>query len=83
MNELNKILEMYPDEGYEKVNGFDYAIIGVSSCGRLVYSIQKIIEVLMGRNNWSEKDANDYFYYNIECSYNGDKARIFINLIND
>ncbi len=82
MSTLSKILEQYPEEGYIKVDGFDYAVLGVSSSGRLVYSISKIIEVLVSRNKWSAKDASDYFFYSIEASYHGDKAPIFINLIN-
>ena len=83
MDILTKILDSYPDDGYEKVYGFDAAIIGVSSKGQLVYSIDKIVEVLVSRNNWTNRDAADYFFYNIECSYSGDKAPIFIDLIND
>lgn len=79
MDILTKILDSYPDDGYEKVDGFDAAIIGVTSKGQLVYSIDKILEVLVSRNNWT----NNYFFYNIEFSYSGDKAPIFIDLIND
>jgi hypothetical protein len=83
MDILTKILEHYPEDGYVKVDGFDAAIVGVSSTGRLVYSINKIIEILVSRNNWKHKDAADYFFYSIEDTYQGDKAPIFINLIND
>jgi hypothetical protein len=82
MDILNKILEHYPEEGYVKADGFDAAIIGLASKGCLVYSINGIIEILMSRNNWKYADAFDYFYYSIEASYHGDKAPIFINLIN-
>ena len=47
------------------------------------YSIPKIIEILVSRNNWSYKDAADYFFYSIDDVYHGDKAPLFINLIND
>jgi hypothetical protein len=83
MDLLNNIFEHYPDEGYVSVDGFNDAIIGVSSTGRLVYSIGKIIEILVSRNNWTHKDATDYFFYSIEDTYRGDKAPVFINLIND
>ena len=81
MDLLSKILEHYPEEGYVKVDGFDAAIVGVSSTGCLVYSIDKMIEILVSRNNWTHKDAADYFFYSIEDVYHGDKAPIFINLI--
>jgi hypothetical protein len=84
MDILSKILEHYPDEGLLKADGFDDAIIGVSTSGRLVYSISKIIDILTSRNdNWSGKDAADYFFNNINASYRGDKSPIFINLISD
>ena len=83
MDILSKILENYPDEGFLKADGFDAAIIGVSSDYRLVYSIEKIIEILVSRNNWTHEDAAEYFFFNIECSYLGEKTPIFINLVND
>lgn len=80
MDSLTKILDQFPEEGYEKVVGFDAAIIGVSSRGNLVYSIDKMVEILISRNNWSEKDAIDYLYYTILEEYY-EKTPIFINLI--
>jgi hypothetical protein len=82
MDLLSKILEHYPEDGYVKVDGFDAAIVGVSGTGRLVYSIVKIIDILISRNNWTYEDAANYFFHSIETSYNGDKSPIFINLIN-
>jgi hypothetical protein len=82
MDILNKILKDFPDDGYLKVDGFAKALIGISSNGALVYSIDKIIEILMVRNNWSNDDAYSYFYYSIQATYVGDKKPIFINLIN-
>ena len=83
MDILTKILNQYPDEGYVKVDGFDAAIIGISTNGCLAYSINKIVEILISRNNWKYSDAVNYFYYNIEDTYHGEKAPIFINLIKD
>lgn len=77
---IKKILEMYPEEGFIKADGFDEAIIGVSTDIRLVYSIDKIIESLM--KDMTEDDALDYFYFNIDGAYLGDKTPIYIHLIN-
>ena len=82
MDILSKILKEVPDDGYLKVDGFDNALIGISSNGALVYSIDKIVEILMKRNNWSSNDAYSYFLYSISATYVGDKKPIFINLIN-
>lgn len=81
MDILSKILNEFPDEGYLKVDGFDKALIGISSDGALVYSIDKIVEILVKRNNWSSNDAYSYFLYSISATYVGEKKPIFINLI--
>lgn len=83
MDILNKILEIYPDEQFLKADGFDAAIVGVSSYYNLVYSIEKIIQILVSRNDWTYEEASEYFFYNIEGSYVGEQTPIFINLIND
>ena len=80
MSILNSILDKYPEEGFIKADGFDEAIIGVSTDIRLVYSIEKIIELLM--KDMSEDDAIDYFYFNIDGAYLGEKTPIYIHLIN-
>ena len=80
MDSLTKILENFPEDGFVKVDGFDAAIVGISNKGCLVYSISKIIEILMSRNNWTYKEAVDYFFYNIEDTHS-DKKIIFVNLI--
>ena len=80
MDILSKMLEQYPDEGYVKVDGFDSAIIGVSTTNLFVYSIDIIIEILMKRNGWSYDDSIFYFFNILKDSYN--EKVIFINLIN-
>lgn len=80
MSILDSILDKYPEEGFIKADGFDEAIIGVSTDIRLVYSVDKIIESLM--KYMSEDDAIDYFYFNIDGAYLGDKTPIYIHLIN-
>ena len=80
MSILNKILDSYPDEGFVKVDGFDDALIGLSTDCRLVYSVDKIINTL--KKEMSEDDAVEYFYFTIECAYIGEQMPIFINLIN-
>ena len=77
---LDKILEMFPDEEFLKADGFDDAVIGVeTSSGRLVYSIQKCIDILMIKHSMSYDDAIDYFYYNVEGSYIGEKTPVWTN----
>jgi hypothetical protein len=79
MSILHKILNSYPDEGLLKVDGFDDAIIGVSSDIRIVYSLDKIIDILM--EHMSEDDAIEYFYFNIEAAYLGEKMPIYVKIV--
>jgi hypothetical protein len=79
-NNIDKIIEMYPDETFLIVSDMDEAIIGVDiNTFRLVYSVEKIYEVLM--KSMSREDAIDYFDYNIVGAYMGDMTPIFVNLI--
>ena len=63
-----------------KVEGFDKALIGVWSEGRLVYSIDKIVEIL--QETMSNEEAFNFYEDNIECAYVGERTPIFIKLIN-
>lgn len=80
MSILNRILDEYPEEGLIKADGFDDAIIGVSSDIRIVYSLEKIIEIL--QKDMTEDEAVEFFYFNIESAYVGDKTPIYVKLIN-
>ena len=80
MSILRKILDEYPEEGFLKADGLDDAIIGVWSEGRLVYSVDKVIEILM--EDMTEQEAIEFYEFNIECAYVGERTPIFIKLIN-
>ena len=80
MTLLEKILDEYPEEGFLKADGLDDALIGVWSEGRLVYSVDKVIEILM--KDMTEQEAIEFYEFNIECAYVGERTPIFIKLIN-
>ncbi len=66
-----------PDEEVLLADGLDEAFIGLTSNNiRAVYSIDKIIEILS--KDMTEEDAWEYFHYNIECAYVGEKTPIYI-----
>jgi hypothetical protein len=81
MSILSKILDEYPDEGLVTVEGFDDALIGIWPEGRLVYSIDKIIEIIMS-DGVTEEEAVAFYEFNIEGKYSGDHAPIYIKQIN-
>ncbi len=82
MNTLERILLEYDEEvDFLKIDGFDDAIIGVEENEfKLVYSIKHCLEILM-KEGMSEIDAIEYFEYNIQNSYVGERTPIFVNLI--
>lgn len=74
MRIIDRILEGFKheiNEGYLKlvrVEEFDDAVIGIDvRRERLVYSIEKIVTMLVKEKGMNRDDAMDYFYYNVEC----------------
>ena len=78
MNNLEITMEQYPDEEFLSGDGFEAAIIGVSD-GRLVYSVQRCIEILMIRDEMSYEDAIEYFDFNVRGAYMGEKTPIWVD----
>lgn len=80
MSTLSRILSDYPEQGYKKAKGFDDALIGVSSRGNLVYSIDKCVKILM-TDKLCYEDAVEFFYELVESTYVGHDAPLFIKTI--
>lgn len=71
-----QILERFPEEDFLFVDGFDDAIIGVDEVAmRIIYSSKKIIEIL--QKQMERCDAVEYFYFNINGAYMGEKTPIY------
>ena len=68
------------DEECLIADGFDEAVIGISfgACPVAVYSVQKIIDILIEDDEMDVSDAIEYFEYNIAGSYLGEKTPIFV-----
>ena len=76
---LEIIIENYQDEEILKADGFDNAVIGIDTNSmRLIYSVQKCIEVLK-EEGMDEIDAVEYFEYNVLGAYVGKKTPIWCN----
>ena len=64
-------------------DGFDEAIIGsISSFGRkeiVLYSTQKILDIMVERDDMTQEEALEFFDFNIIGSYNGEGMPAFLN----
>ena len=68
MNEEAKIAE-----------GFDDAVIGSDyNKGRAVYSIERIIQILIERDNMDMEEAIEFFDFNIGNAYVGEMTPLFV-----
>tara|TARA_R110000822_G_scaffold47155_4_gene125272 strand:+ start:5678 stop:5917 length:240 start_codon:yes stop_codon:yes gene_type:complete len=73
---IDKILDWFPEDDLLIIDGFDEAIIGIeTNSARVIYSVTKCIEIL--KQEMSLEDALDYFHFNIEGAYLGDKTPIY------
>ena len=78
MNKKEVIIETFPDETFMFVDGFDDAIIGL--CERtncIIYSVQKIVQILMAKEGMEYIDAVEHFDFNIAGGYVGELTPIF------
>ncbi|HRZ18451.1 MAG TPA: hypothetical protein P5136_00100 [Methanofastidiosum sp.] len=72
-----RIIQSYPDEEFLFADGFDKAILGVDIREhKIVYSKSKCIDILL--RDMNSEDAIEYFEYNVEGAYVGEKTPIFI-----
>ena len=78
---LNKIIHAYPDEEFLKADGLDEAVIGVEEDEmRLVYSVDKCIEIFMTQG-MEYDEALEFFDYNVRGAWMGDKTPIWVKLL--
>ena len=47
------------------LEGLDDAIAGVSDCGRLIYSYEKVLKIFKNRDGMSTEDAEEWVDYNV------------------
>jgi chorismate mutase len=75
---LNNIMETLPDEDFLVATGFDNAVIGIDiQTMRVIYSVQKCIDILMNDHGMNDEDALEYFEYNVSGAYVGEKTPIW------
>ena len=67
---LRKILELYPVNEFTTAVGFNDAVIGVDlDSGRLIYSVNKCVDILVYADGMEMDEAIDHFEYNIRGAY--------------
>ena len=73
---LESITEFNPEE--KLADGFDHSILGYDTKGRVIYSVNSILDTLVNRDGMDYDEAQEYFGFNIECAYVGDYTPIYM-----
>lgn len=60
-------------------DGHDHAIMGYSTDGRVIYSINMVIEGLIEDSEMTHEDAIEFFNFNIAGAYVGEYTPIFMH----
>jgi hypothetical protein len=82
MSKLERLLEVYPDGEFLIADGFDEAIVGLDTdLQRVVYSIDKCVDIIIQDMEITWEDAIEHFYYNVAGSYVGEQTPIFIHAL--
>jgi hypothetical protein len=75
---LERVLEAYPEDTFLVADGFNDAIIGIDeSSMRLIYSVEKCIDILVENDEMLLEQAIEYFEFNVRGSYVGEQTPIF------
>ena len=59
-------------------DGHDHAIMGYSSDGRVIYSVDQIVGGLVEKDGMTPDEAIEVFNFNIECAYVGEYTPIYM-----
>jgi hypothetical protein len=59
-------------------DGHDDAIMGYSSDGRVIYSVNQVVGGLVERDGMTPDEAIEFFNFNIECAYVGEYTPIYM-----
>tara|TARA_B100000579_G_scaffold437980_1_gene470494 strand:- start:9199 stop:9456 length:258 start_codon:yes stop_codon:yes gene_type:complete len=78
-NILIEIQEINPEAVL--LDGLEKAIIGITRNGVVVYSIDRIVDILMTRDGMDADGAIEFFDYNIGCLGLGEFTPIFVEEI--
>jgi hypothetical protein len=84
-NKLKAIFELAKDsEALKPIgingnsDGYDEAVMGISTDGKLVYSVEKMIEILIRDSDMNKVDAIEWLEYNTFNAYVGEMTPIWV-----
>jgi hypothetical protein len=84
-NKLKAIFELAKDcESLKPIgidgssDGYDAAVMGISTDGRLVYSVEKMIGILIRNGDMNEEEATEWLEYNTFNAYVGEMTPIWV-----
>lgn len=63
-------------------DGFDEAIVGIDSSGdvpRIVYSIERMIEILCEKYGWDEEESSEFVSFNVMGAHLGEGTPLYIH----
>jgi len=77
---LSRLKETIAEHNPEAMfaDGHDHAIMGYSSDGRVIYSVDMIVDTLIERDDMTPDEAIEFFNFNIECAYVGEYTPIYM-----
>ena len=73
---LETISEFNPEA--KLADGFDDSILGYDTKGRVIYSVNSILDTLVNRDGMDYDEAQEYFGFNIECAHVGEYTPIYM-----
>lgn len=85
-NHPSEAVESLEDsDGLLLADGFEEAFIGTAECkqcnGRVaVYDRDECLSVLMSRDGMDLQEANEFFEFNVEGAYMGERTPLFLQL---
>lgn len=79
MDKRELLLQEYPETEFLFIKGFDDAIVGIDDNFRVIYSEEKIIDILMETQDMSVSEARDHLSFNIKGTHAGDQTPVYLD----
>jgi hypothetical protein len=81
------LVDLSGDDELLFADGFDEALLGVATrCGQptiVIYDRQRCIDLLIERDGMSHEEAEEYFCYNTEGAWVGNRTPAYLSKLHD